>query len=277
MRRMDRWIREGRYAARSALARLPIANVRPARLVLRLSPLSTVDWDEVVSSAVQWLGPIPVKAIAVDADPMDALSALRTAFRLGCRTSLEVGVHPIADAEALVRTGLTAVRIIGRSEALASFVAARTSALDVESALVWGTDPAVADFLRWARVAQADGFRVLAPYRAVGVPDPSPLEALEAERPFYRTSRAVVAELRAMSNAADGEPGFPSHARCPIGGLRIEVGGDGTVVSCPFKPPVGVFDGDLRATWLAGRAHLDAIARCPRACAHPELSPHLRR
>lgn len=310
----------GRRAAARRVGRSP-DKVEPARLVVRLDDtdlpgslgtgdaLQLGDWRKLIAGTVEWLGPVDVAVLAVHAgDHPQLAEVIRFAHRLECSTLLVCdgsGVD-LARAEELVDRGLQAVRIlvggvseevqravVGNSvleataavQAMAEARRDRGAALDLEVGVPWQADAdrELRAVLGWARQAGADGLRVLAPWHARDMPaDPELLDSLAAaERPFFRTSAAALAELHAMVANQDGEPGLPRRSgparrrrfRCPVGGQRVEVGALGRVSCCPFKAPIGQLDGRLVDTWASAGPHLEAIAACERACAHPELAP----
>ena len=324
MRSLEHAISGARAALRRASARTggtDPARVRPARLVLRLDDgdldgvmgdgdeLSLAQWFKLLTSAVTWLGSLPVTVIAQRAGAHPYLHELvRFAHRLECETLVVTDGAGIdrARAEELIDCGMASVRVWvgGVSEgvhgavvgsalsdatgAVAALVAARAdrgAPLDIEVGVPW--QGPVATELRavigWAREAGADGVRVVAPWRARDMPgDPELLDAIIDEGgAFHRTSAASVEELHAMVASQDGEPGLARAGMgfrrrrfpCPVGGQRLEVTANGLLYSCPFKAPIGVFAEDLRADWGAAGPHLSAIHDCARACAHVELAP----
>ncbi len=266
-------------------------------------------WRKVLVSSVEWLGPVDTTFIATHSGDHPQLAELvRFAHRLECSTLLVTDGTGIDRhrAEELVDRGLQAVRVIvaglsdevqsravGNShieatEAVQAFIEARRdreAELDIEVVVPWleGAERELRAVLGWARQVGADGLRIIAPWRASDLPaDPELLDSIAAsERPFFRTSSAALAEIHAMVAEQDGQPGLARKRgpvrrrrfRCPVGGQRVEVGAKGQVSSCPFKEPMGTVEDDLRAVWSGGAAHLDAIASCDRACAHPELAP----
>jgi len=295
--------------------------VTPARLVLRLDDadlpgalgsgdeLTLAGWFKLLTSGVAWLGPLPVTVLAVREPTHPYLPELvRFAHRLECDTLLVTAGAGLgrAKAEELVDCGLQAARLLvgGMSEAvhrqivggelsdatgaLAELRRAREDrgvALDLEIGIPW-VDPVqteVRAVIGWARQAGADGFRLMAPWRAERLPmDPELLDSLSDEpAPFNRTPSAAIEELHAMAATQDGQPGiargglgyrrrsFP----CPVGGQRLEVGAHGRLSCCPFKDPIGPVGDDLKVSWAAAGPHLQAIASCDRACGHPELAP----
>lgn len=300
--------------------------VRPERLVLRLDEgdlvglvgdgprLSPARWHALLVSAVEWLGPVPVTIIALRsaARPQTA-ELVRFAHRLECGTELVTDGSGIdlAKAKELVDRGLARVRVLvgGISPevhqhvvggtlddavgAVNALVAARTDrqvALDIEVATPW-QEPADGELravIGWARQAGADGFRLLAPWRARELPrDPETLDQVEQlAAGFDRTLPGTLLELQAMAAHQDAGPGLDlAHAparrrrmRCPVGGQRLELTATGRLYSCPFKPPiVAQADADdtrdLRELFAGAGPHLAAIAECGRACVHHELAP----
>lgn len=293
--------------------------VMPARLVLRLDDadlpgtmgsadeLTLAAWFRLLTSGVAWLGPLPVTVLALRSGAHPYLPELvRFAHRLECDTLLVSSGEGIDQhkAEELVDCGLQAVRLLvgGMSEAvhrqivggelsdatralteLKRAAASRGVPLDVEIGIPW-VDPVQSEVravIGWARQAGADGYRLMAPWRAERLPmDPELLDHL-GDEPFNRTPAAAIEELHAMAAAQDGQPGiargglgyrrrsFP----CPVGGQRLELSAHGRLSCCPFKDPIGVAGEDLRDAWAGAGPHLKAIASCDRACGHPELAP----
>lgn len=308
-----------RAAARTG--RTAPGTIRPARLVLRLddadlpgtlgegAELTLPAWRRLLTSGVLWLGPTPVTILATHNARHPWLPELvRFVHRMECDTELVTdgtGLD-LEKAEELVDCGLAAARILvgGMSEevhravvggalsdatgALAALLAARKSRaapLDIEIRTPW-QDPVQSELravIGWARQAGADGFRLVAPWRAERLPmDPELLDSVGDEGgDFNRTPAATLEELHGMAAAQDGQPGlargglgfrrrsFP----CPVGGQRLEVGCRGRLSCCPFKAPIGEVGDDLAVAWTSAGPHLQAIATCDRACAHPELAP----
>ncbi len=271
--------------------------------------MSSADWGRVIAQTVEWVGPVPVTVLAHHAaDRFELPAVIRFAHRLECPTLLVADGSGIdrARAEALIDVGLSAARIVvgGVSEeihrevvgnsareataAVQHLIAARSARgarLDVEVALPWrgpATEEARA-VVGWARQVGVDGLRIIAPFHATGLPaDPELLDALMDEMgAFGRAALASIDEIHAMVARQDGQPGLSRKQgkalrrrwRCPVGGQRLVVTGHRQVYSCPFKPAVGEWDGELRRTWMTSREHLSAIAGCDRACAHVELAP----
>lgn len=295
--------------------------VKPARLVLRLDdsdlpgtlgsgePLGLPAWRRLLISGVAWLGPLPVTVHAPQSARHPFLPEIvRFAHRLECHTELVTDGSGLDEERAreLVDCGLAAARVLvgGLSEevhravvggaladatgALSALLAARKdrqASLDVEVGIPW-RDPVQVEaraVIGWARQAGADGFRLLAPWRAERLPmDPELLDSLaDEEAPFNRTPPATVEELHAMAATQDGQPGIARQGLgfrrrqfpCPVGGQRLEIGARGQLSCCPFKAPIGAAGEDLRASWAAAGPHLEAIRTCERACAHVELAP----
>ncbi len=296
-------------------------NGRPARLVLRLDDadlpgvlgtgdeLTLAAWRRLLTSGVGWLGPVPVTLIATHNARHPYLAELvRFVHRLECDTELVTdGTGLDLDkAEELVDCGLAAARVLvgGMSEdvhravvggsladatgAVAALLAARKdrgASLDVEIGIPW-QEPVQTELravIGWARQAGADGFRLVAPWRAERLPmDPELLDGVADEaEPFNRTPGATLDELHAMAAAQDGQPGLARSGLgfrrrsfpCPVGGQRLEITSRGRLSCCPFKTPIGAVADDLERAWAAAGPHLEAIASCERACAHPELAP----
>ena len=310
----------GRRAS-SRLVRKDPSQVQPARLVLRLDDsdlpgtlgtgdeLQLADWRRLIADAVEWLGPVDTTVLAMHrGDHPQLAEIIRFAHRLECSTTLVTDGTGIdrARAEELIDRGLQSVRVlvggvsdkvqqgavgnhaVEATEAVRALVEARKergAQLDVEVAVPWQgeTNRELKAVLGWARQVGADGVTVLPPWKASDLPaDPELLDSVAgAERPFFRTRNAALAELHAMVASQDGQPGLARRSgparrrrfRCPVGGQRVEIGARGRVSSCPFKAPMGQLDGRLEELWSTGGAHLAAIASCDRACAHPELAP----
>lgn len=324
MRKLEHAMADLRASVRRARARTGRTSpdqVRPARLVLRLDDadlpgtLGTGDemtlaaWRRLLTSAVTWLGPVPVTMLAVHNARHPYLAELvRFTHRLECDTELVTdGTGLDLDkAEELVDCGLAAARVLvgGMSEdvhravvggeladatgAVAALIAAardRGAPLDVEIGIPW-QEPVQSELravIGWARQVGANGFRLMAPWRAERVPmDPELLDGVGDEpAPFNRTPAATLEELHGMAAAQDGQPGLSRSGlgfrrrsfRCPVGGQRLEIGARGQLSCCPFKAPIGRVGEDLKSSWGAAGPHLEAIASCDRACAHPELAP----
>jgi len=267
------------------------------------------DYDQILAQAVQWLGPIEVTILAThSADHSSLVRLVRFAHRLECPTMLVSDGTGIDKERAydLLYAGLSHVRIlvggvsdqvhrevVGNSgieatRAVQDLVQVKRqcgSGVDIEVGIPWQgpVTEEIRAVMGWARQIGADGMRILAPYRAENMPaDPELLDAiLDAAGPFARTSDAAVNEIHAMVATQDAEPGVslaesPSRRkrwRCPVGGQRLVVTSRGRVHACPFKDPIGVWQGELRETFAGAREHLDAIRSCGRACAHAELAP----
>jgi hypothetical protein len=296
--------------------------VRPARLVLRLDDgdlpgslgahgaHSPSDWRRALVSMVDWLGPLPVTIYALRSGATDELEELiRFAHRLECEVTLVTDGTGIDTprAEQLIDRGLARVRVlvggvsdevqrdvVGNSAvdattAVLSFIFARKdrgAPLDVEIDLPWQgqANREARAVVGWARQVGADGFRVVAPWKAGAIPDDDAVLgtlALESG-PFQRTPAATFSELKVMRAHADGLPGMPRAAAparrrlqpCPVGGQRLEITANGAIRSCPFKPDFGPVGRDASARWReAASPHLAAIRACDRACAHVELAP----
>ena len=293
----------------------------PARLVIRLDEadlpgslghgeaLQPKDYDQALAQAVQWLGPVEVTVLATHSGDHGCLpNLIRFAHRLECPTLLVTDGAGIdrARAEALLDCGLSHVRVlvggvsdqvhravvgnagIEATSAVQHLVAAkrdRGAALDVEVGVPW-TGPVTEEIravMGWAKQIGADGFRILAPYKAEGMPaNPELLDdVVDAADTFGRTYSAAIDEIHAMVAAQDGQPGLlrqdsPGRRRrwkCPVGGQRLVLTSTGRIHACPFKAPIGQWSGDLRAVFAGAGAHLDEIRSCGRACAHIELAP----
>lgn len=283
---------------------------RPARLWIRLDdldapgpvPAPTLNagrWHETIVRVVEWAGALPVHVVARADHPL-AVDVLRFAHRLECPTTFRTSARGLdaRRAEALVDGGLdtAVVRVAGVTDAtqgavlgetvddakraLAALMEARGSrAARLETIVEVPLDARSARELprvfAWARQAGADGARIAPPWRGVA-PDPGAIEALawaEAQRGrFARTPAEAFATARAM--VTDGEPGAArTEGRCPVGGLRMELLPDGTARSCPFLGAPTDVGEVLADAWAAQAPYRNAIARCGRRCAHPDLLP----
>ncbi len=267
------------------------------------------DYDQILAQAVQWLGALEVTVLAQHSGDHGSLVPLvRFAHRLECPTLVVTDGTGIdrARAEDLLDAGLSHIRVLvgGVSDpihravvgnpgpeatsAVQELVAAkreRGASVDIEVGIPWQgpVTEEIRAVVGWARQIGADGIRILAPYRAHDMPaDPELLdEVVDAAGAFGRTTGASVDEIHAMVASQDGEPGVAHREspgrrrrwRCPVGGQRLVVTATGRVHACPFKHPIGRFDGELRETFAGAREHLDAIRSCGRACAHVELAP----
>ena len=292
--------------------------VAPSQLVLRVDdadlpgvmgsgkPLTLHQWQQAIAEVVAWIGPVPVTVIAThNGDDPEVPELIRFAHRLECSTRLVTDGTGITEERAghFLSCGLSAVRLLvgGVSEmvqrqtvgnaaveatsALAALQNARQerdAALDIEIAIPWieGVTLELSAVIGWARQAGADGFRIVAPYRAEKLPaDPELLDSmLDDYGLFCRNSTSSIEDLHAMVAHQDGAPGMGrEHSRrrskCPIGGQRLVIARRRAVYSCPFHAPIGELDGELHAVWEQASAHLGAIAGCTRACVHTELAP----
>jgi len=292
--------------------------VAPARLVLRVDDgdlpgsigisdeMSVQDWNQLIAQVVEWVGPVPVTVIATRSagDPLvDAL--VRFAHRMGCHTTLVTNGTGIdaARAEMLLDVGLASVRVLvgGVSDgiqrqtvgntaqeatrAVAALLNAkrdRASRLDIEIGIPWvnGVTVELKAVVGWAKQAGADGFRIVAPYKAEGLPaDPELLDGVvDAAGGFCRNSTYSIEELHSMVAHQDGQPGLArkrAHRRskCPVGGQRLVVGARRAVYSCPFHAPIGALGEEVSEVWSGAGPHLEAISTCGRVCVHAELAP----
>ncbi len=297
--------------------------VEPARLVLRLDDgdrpermadrpaLSPARWHGLIVQAVDWLGPVEVTVWAPrTSGGFLAAELVRFAHRLDCRTVLltdGAGVD-LDKARELWDRGLQLARVrvggvsaeahravvggelddaVGAVRALVRARDERGAPGQIEVVQPW-RGPAASELravVGWARQAGADGFRVEAPWRSVGMPaDPEALDALEElAAGFDRTPPALIQELHAMAASSDGGPGMPRAQaparrrrwRCTVGGERLELHAQGGLCCCPFKDLItlDLAGTDLTVAWATAGPHLDAIAHCTRACPHSELAP----
>lgn len=292
--------------------------VAPSQLVLRVDdadlpgvmgsgkPLTLHQWQQAIAEVVAWIGPVPVTVIAThNADDAEVPDLIRFAHRLECSTRLVTDGTGLTEDRAryFLSCGLGAVRLLvgGVSEmvqrqtvgnaaveatsALAALHTVRQEMgveLDIEVAIPWVVDVTLelSAVIGWARQAGADGFRIVAPYRADNLPaDPELLDhVMDDYGLFCRNSTGNIEEIHAMVAHQDGAPGVArEHSRrrskCPVGGQRLVIGRRRSVYSCPFHAPIGELDGELSAVWEQAGAHLGAIAGCTRACVHTELAP----
>jgi hypothetical protein len=155
-------------------------------------------------------------------------------------------------------------------------------ALDVEVAIPWvdGVTLEINAIIGWARQAGADGFRIIAPYKAQDLPaDPELLDGLmDDNEGFCRNTTKSIEEIHTMVAHQDREPGIDRslsrrRGRCPVGGQRLVIGAHRSVYSCPFHPPIGELGDEVSAVWALAENHLTAISNCTRACVHSELAP----
>lgn len=298
-------LRTAARRAASRLGRTDPAQLTPAGLEVRLddadlpgilgdgerTPLAP--WQAQLVEAIHWLGAIPV-TIRAGGLGGEALTAdlVRFTHRLDCPTLLACDGRGIDEAAALrlADAGLSAVRLEisdadadgAAEDAARAFLAARQTrrvSLDVEVMLVWQghADRAAASVLGWARRAGCDGFRISPPWRATDLPaDPELVDRLVADAgPMSRTLRGMQSELHAMVASQDGQPGMGRRRRgrrCPVGGQRLVLSATGGMWCCPFKDPIPQ-GGSVAERWSQAGAHLAAIARCDRACAHVALAP----
>jgi len=325
MRALEHKLAGLKAAARRALSRVPrVGGGQPARLVIRLDveslpagalcgeaqgpELGLAEWQAVITSAVAWLGPVPVTFLIGRKGDHALLTALvRFAHRLECGTELVTDgtLMDLDRAEELLDAGLGRVRIlvcgvsdelqqamVGNSVAEATgavvaFVDARADRgqhIDIEVATIWagGVDAEIRAVMGWARQAGADGFRVIAPYRSTDMPaDPELLDSLVGQGGFCRSPVATAEEIHAMVAHQDGKPGAPRKegadgrllSRCPVVGQRLEINSQGWAYACPFKTPVALVEGDLAQTVAKSAAHGAEVRGCDRACGHVELAP----
>jgi len=292
--------------------------VAPARLVLRLDDtdlpgtignsdeLSPDDWNRLIAQVVEWLGPVPVTVIAHQSahDPhVDTL--VRFAHRMECHTTLVTNGTGIdeARAETLLDVGLSAVRVVmggvsdgvqrktvGNSaqeatRAVGALLAAkrsRATKLDVEIAIPWveGATIELTAVVGWAKQAGVDGFRIVAPHKATGLPaDPELLDqVVDAAEGFCRNTAYSIEELHSMVAHQDGGPGLGRDRaqrrwKCPVGGQRLVIGARRAVYSCPFHEPIGVLGEEVTDVWAGAGRHLESISTCSRVCVHTDLAP----
>jgi hypothetical protein len=290
----------------------------PARLVIDPSrgwsgqvqrdSLPLERWQELLLSAVEWLGPVPITILSRCPELSPLVPELvRFGTRLDCPVSL-YGVDGGIDEELallLVDVGLSRAclvlggvtpdlhaevsgRSVGRTTAAVSALVQarerRAAQLDVVVDFPCTPDTAkdLAAVLGWARQAGADGFAVTPPFLAPAAS--AELDEALAFRirtlehsgaAFDRTAVGTAEALRASWEAGDGGPGGLGPSRCPVAGLRLDIRGCGRFGSCPFHRSIGqVSPGDaLAARWAEGSAHFEAVASCARRCRHPELVP----
>ena len=290
----------------------------PARLVLQVDDgdlvgscgtserLTMNEWQRAITQVVERLGPLPVTVLAThSSEHPDVPLLVRFTHRLGCTTLLMTDGGGIDEAKAhqLIDCGLESVRLLvgGVSESvqrqtvgnaaveatsgLAALLKARQERrvdLDIEIAIPWvkGVTLEINAVVGWARQAGADGFRIIAPYRAHDLPaDPELLDQLvDDNEAFCRNSSRSIDELHTMVAHQDKAPGIArTHSlrrgKCPVGGQRLVIGARRAVYSCPFHPPIGELDDEFSTVWALAGPHLTAISDCTRACVHTELAP----
>jgi len=281
---------------------------RPSAGVVR-PPLPLATWRELLVSAIDWLGPVELTLMA-GSHTGDALvpDLVRFAHRLGCRVRLVTDGTGMDRALALhlVDRGLAGVRVLvggvsdevqqqvvgntaeqatGAVFALVGARRDRVAPLDVEVATPWlrPADTELRAVFGWAHQAGTQGFVLLAPGRATGLPTEDAVLSWLSEQPapFNRTMARTLRALRQMAAHEDGEPGIPRGVaaglepalRCPMGGQRLEIDLHGNLCCCPFKGPIGHVEGSLPVAWTGAAAHLADIRACSRACVHDELTP----
>ncbi len=272
------------------------------------NPLPMEHWHEILLSAVEWLGPVPITFLSRSLELSPLVPELvRFANRLECAASI-YGVDGGIDddlALRLVDCGLSRAclvlggvtpdlhaevsgRSVGRTTAAVSALVRarelRRVALDVvvDFPCTPGTAKDLAAVLGWAQQAGADGFAVSPPFLAPAAPVQLDdalarrVAALEiSQDPFHRTARGTVQGLRSTWEAGDGGPGGHGPTRCPVAGLRLDVRGCGRFGSCPFHRSMGRLQpgAGVAEAWAGGREHFDAVHSCARRCRHQELVP----
>ena len=288
--------------------------VAPARLVLQLDDTDlpgamgsaeamTVDaWNRAVTGVVERLGPLPVTVLAThNSGDAQVVPLIRFAHRLACPTRLitdgsgidadqagrlldaglgevVVRVGGVSEAVQRVTVGNAATDATGAVAHLLAARAERETTLDVEISIPWveGVTQELSAVVGWARQAGANGFRIVAPYRAQGLPaDPELLDGtVDAAGGFCRNTETDIADLHTMVAHQDGAPGIArTRSRCPIAGQRLVIGAGRSVYSCPFHAPIGSLDGEIADVLGQGRAHHEAIRDCSRSCVHTALAP----
>ena len=222
--------------------------VAPSQLVLRVDdadlpgvmgsgkPLTLHQWQQAIAEVVAWIGPVPVTVIAThNADDPEVPELIRFAHRLECATRLVTDGTGITEERAghFLSCGLSAVRLLvgGVSEmvqrqtvgnaaveatsalaALQNVRQERDAALDIEIAIPWveGVTLELSAVIGWARQAGADGFRIVAPYRAEKLPaDPELLDSmLDDYGLFCRNSTSSIEDLHAWWLTKTEPPGW---------------------------------------------------------------------
>jgi hypothetical protein len=280
---------------------------RPARALLRLDDLDEpvapgplrfqlAQWEDRITELVQWAGAMPVCVVARAANPLMP-DVVRFAHRLECPTSLRTTAAglPRSRAEELLDRGLDEliIRVAGASDAVQQAVLGESAlqALDalqgavaarmgrglplrvvVEIPLTTTGAREVPALFAWARGNGADAVRIAAPFRGLE-PGPDVAAALDfastQRAPFHATPADAVRQMRTL--VAGDEPGATRRGgRCPVGGTRVELRGDGAVLSCPFKAGAG--SGGLEQAWGGLADHRGSILACERSCVHPDLA-----
>lgn len=285
MKALQQLVIRSRSALRAWRARRGGAPL-PGHLVLRLDDFdapgpvaggaSLDDWQGRVVDTLGWLGVVPTRVIARASHPLLADLA-RFANRLECPVTVRTGPEGLDDlvALALVDAGVRRVIVAGTGagEAIAALSRARRERSAVVDLVV--EVPAERAFgLRGeaeeVRAAGADGIRLAAPWEGgpwrIDVVD-GVREARAWVASFHRSDREALLALPDFVGRAPGTP--RARGRCPVAGLRLELGPDGRVCGCPWKAGAVPLAGE--GTWEALAPHRAAIVACDRACWHPEL------
>ena len=284
----------------------------PARLVLDLQagwssgaverPLTPADWKDVITDVVEWLGPVPVTAILKGGAEDWCMRVVRYAHRLECPVTLETRGEGFDDAQCkqFLLAGVAKVRVDldGKSltpereastQSVVRFLETRKKLATQAEVVVrlhcdHETAAEIPALVGWALQVGVDGVEFVAPTHGP-VGDVS-LPAAAAERiarveggagPACRTPAGTLEAIQAVWAEAADAPGASRQssrdgARCPVGGLRVEVRADGSFGACPFQAPAGCWQKGTRLgeLWEQGGEHHAAIAACDRVCQHPE-------
>lgn len=306
MKALEQFIIQTRSRVRARRARL-LGGGRPARLTLRLDDLdapgvlpgpvqSLAKWREEIIRVVEWTGALPTTVIG-RSENSQLGEVVRFAHRLECPTRLRTCARGLAPrAEELVDAGLDEawVRVAGVSEAAQQAVlgetlddakqalealmqarGSRSARLDVfvEVPVDARSTPALRDLVTFARGLGVDGLRLAVPWQG-GPWDGPTRDALawaESQKGgFFRTSPDAFGVLERM--AGDGPGAARAGGRCPVGSLHLELLPDGSARSCPFVGAAVPLGDVATEGWEAMAGDRDAIRRCGRHCAHPDLA-----
>jgi hypothetical protein len=230
------------------------------------------------------------------------MRVVRYAHRLECPVTLETRGEGFDEVQCkqFLLAGVAKVRVDldGKSltperedstQSVVRFLEMRTKLeTKVEIVVRLHCDPETAEeipaLVGWALQVGVDGVEFVAPTH--GPSNAVSLPAAAAERiarleggvgPASRTPAGTLEGIQTVWTEGGDAPGATRQprrdgARCPVGGLRVEVRADGSFGACPFQVPAGRWQegtrlGDL---WADGGEHHAAIAACDRVCQHPE-------
>lgn len=278
----------------------------PARLDLLLDDLGTPTpapgdaplevWEARIVSWVMASGPLPVRIVGHATHPLLAELA-RFAWRLECPGQVRTTARGLDTtlANALIDAGVKRVTLVddggvhlgaagdasALEAALHALSAARASRavkvdlvveLPFPTLLVAGSPDLAATSAR-LRAAGADGLEVGAPWQG-GPWGADGQEVLSRSRAwvasFHRTAPSTWHILSRYDGAGPGAP--RAHGRCPVAGLRLALGPDGMVCSCPFQQGAVTLGEDAAAVLRALADHRSRIHACERTCVHAVLT-----